>query len=304
MILHHYEMSPFSEKIRLMFGYTGMSWQSVISPATPPRPIVEPLAGGYRRIPVAQDGADIFCDTRLICAEIAASSGKSELASGGCEADIRAMTARLESDIFWACISSIPASRILRQLIRNLGLIGAFRFLKDRVGVARNANTKPMSPKVAVKVFQEHLEQLEEQLGEHYLFGEAPCAADFAAYHTLWFKHVVGELPMPEGLPRVAVWYERMTGFGHGNRSEASAEDAFTAAADNTPRHVPEQMTADARIGDVVVVCPADYAMDSTSGILVGCCDERWIIARDTDQLGLVHVHFPTAGFKLEEWTP
>ena len=71
MILHHYPMSPFSEKIRLMFGYADMEWLSVISPESPPRPIVEPLVGGYRRIPVAQSGADIFCDSRLIADEIA-----------------------------------------------------------------------------------------------------------------------------------------------------------------------------------------------------------------------------------------
>lgn len=304
MILHHYEQSPFSEKIRLMLGYTGMAWQSVISPAMPPRPNVEPLAGGYRRMPVAQDGADVFCDTRLISAEIAQRRGKPELASAGCDAVVQDMTAHLESDIFWACIGSIPVSRTLRQLVRNFGFGGAFRFLKDRVSIARHANTSAMSPKVAVTVFQQHLEQLERQLEKDFLFDVLPCVADFAAYHTLWFKRHVGELPMPEGLPRVSAWYDRMGAFGHGSSLAATAEDAFAAAADNSPRHVPEEMTTDLRIGQPVVISPVDYALDSTSGILVGCSEERWIIARDTDQVGLVHVHFPTTGFELRDWTP
>jgi glutathione S-transferase len=304
MILHHYELSPFSEKIRLMFGYIGMSWQSVISPAMPPRPNVEPLAGAYRRMPVAQSGADVFCDTRLICAEIAQLSGQAALAGGGCDTEVQKFAAHLEADIFWACIGSIPAGRTLRQLVRNFGLGGAFRFLKDRVGIARKANTSAMAPKVAVKVFQEHLEGLEARLEDSFLFGDKPCVADFAAYHTLWFKRVVGELPMPEGLPRLEGWYTRMTEFGHGSRSELTPEGAFAAAADGSPRHVPEAMTADARIGEPVVIGPEDYALDTTSGILVGCSGERWIIARDTDQLGLVHIHFPTTGFELKEWTP
>ncbi len=270
----------------------------------PPRPIVEPLVGGYRRIPVAQEGADIFCDTRLICAEIAELSGKPELTSEGCDAAAQALAVHLEGEIFWACIASIPASRTLRQLVRNLSIGGAFRFLIDRVGIARAANTKPMSPKLAVDIFQQHLEQLEESLQQDFLFSDTPCVADFAACHTLWFKRVVGELPMPEGLPRVEAWYTRMTELGHGQRSEAGAEDAFAAARDNAPRHIPGSMTIDSRIGDAVVVSPDDYALDSTSGILVGSSDTRWIIARDTDQLGLVHIHFPTAGFKLEEWSP
>jgi len=79
MILHHYNFSPFSEKIRLMLGYCNVSWQSMISPPMPPREIVDPLAGGYRRLPVAQVGADIFCDTRIITAEIADMTAKPEL---------------------------------------------------------------------------------------------------------------------------------------------------------------------------------------------------------------------------------
>ena len=47
-ILHHYEDSPYAEKIRLMFGHAGMAWQSVLSPSMPPRPNLDPLTGGYR----------------------------------------------------------------------------------------------------------------------------------------------------------------------------------------------------------------------------------------------------------------
>ncbi|MGB0407363.1 MAG: glutathione S-transferase N-terminal domain-containing protein, partial [Pseudomonadales bacterium] len=66
LVLHHYEGSLFSEKIRLMLGYYGLSWESVeISPIMP-RPALMPLTGGYRRTPVLQDGADIFCDTHAI----------------------------------------------------------------------------------------------------------------------------------------------------------------------------------------------------------------------------------------------
>jgi hypothetical protein len=56
IILHHYQGSPYSEKIRLMFGYTNTAWFSLLSPAQPPRPNLDPLTGGYRRIPVAQMG--------------------------------------------------------------------------------------------------------------------------------------------------------------------------------------------------------------------------------------------------------
>ena len=78
-ILYHYAMSPFSEKVRAMLGYAGLSWQSVIVREMPPRPMLSALAGGYRKVPVAQSGADVFCDSRAIADEIARLSGKPEL---------------------------------------------------------------------------------------------------------------------------------------------------------------------------------------------------------------------------------
>ena len=36
MILHHYEASPYAEKIRLMFGLTNAHWKSLLSPVQPP----------------------------------------------------------------------------------------------------------------------------------------------------------------------------------------------------------------------------------------------------------------------------
>ena len=39
-ILHHYANSPFSEKIRLVFGFKGMAWHSVHVPSMLPKPDV------------------------------------------------------------------------------------------------------------------------------------------------------------------------------------------------------------------------------------------------------------------------
>ena len=65
-ILHHYPSSPFAEKARLMLGSKGLAWQSVFIPMVMPKPDVVALTGGYRRTPLLQIGADIYCDTSLI----------------------------------------------------------------------------------------------------------------------------------------------------------------------------------------------------------------------------------------------
>ena len=68
LILHHYPESLFSEKARAMLNARGLAWRSVIIPMIMPRPDTIPLTGGYRRTPVLQVGADVYCDTAAIAA--------------------------------------------------------------------------------------------------------------------------------------------------------------------------------------------------------------------------------------------
>ena len=51
----------------MVLGYKQLSWKSVIIPMMMPKPDVVSLTGGYRRTPFLQIGADIYCDTALIC---------------------------------------------------------------------------------------------------------------------------------------------------------------------------------------------------------------------------------------------
>src|ERR1043166_10163486 len=66
LILHHYDTSPFSEKIKKILAYKNLAWRAVEQPTIMPKPMLVPLTGGYRRIPVLQIGADVYCDTQLI----------------------------------------------------------------------------------------------------------------------------------------------------------------------------------------------------------------------------------------------
>lgn len=70
LILHHYDFSNYAEKVRLALGYKKLAWRGVTIPPVAPKPDLTPLTGGYRRTPVLQIGADIFCDTHLILREL------------------------------------------------------------------------------------------------------------------------------------------------------------------------------------------------------------------------------------------
>ncbi len=53
-----------------MLGYKSFSWRGVVQPPIAPKPKLTPMTGGYRRTPVLQDGADVWCDTNLIAREL------------------------------------------------------------------------------------------------------------------------------------------------------------------------------------------------------------------------------------------
>src|SRR5262249_8081714 len=57
-------------KVRVALGIKGLAWRSVEIPRVPPKPDVMPLTGGYRRTPIMQIGADIYCDSQCILREL------------------------------------------------------------------------------------------------------------------------------------------------------------------------------------------------------------------------------------------
>ena len=90
IILHHYPFSTFSEKVRAVLGYKGLAYQSVEIAGLPPRPLLSPLTGGYRRAPVLQVGADIYCDTNVILPALDRLHPEKTLYPKGSEASRRA----------------------------------------------------------------------------------------------------------------------------------------------------------------------------------------------------------------------
>lgn len=70
VIFHAYPQSPVAEKVRVAFGIKGLAWRKVEIPRLPPKPMLTALTGGYRRTPVMQIGADIYCDSQCIIREL------------------------------------------------------------------------------------------------------------------------------------------------------------------------------------------------------------------------------------------
>jgi len=303
MILHHYELSPYAEKIRLMFGYKGMTWQSVLSPEQPPRPNVDPLAGGYRRIPVAQIGADVFCDTFVIAQEVARLANAPELDPEGVNEAAAEVIAAAQGDVFFAAIGSVSPLTLLGTLVRGLGLVGAFRFARDRVGLLSGGTAKPPQGAAAVAVWRSFLEDLERRLADQqYVVGASPSLADFCAFHPIFLHVAVSRSPLDARFGNVVRWYDRMAALGHGRREELRPEAAFETAKAASPRPLPTTgVSRDERIGRRVSVAPSDYGNVPVTGTLAALTASRVIVARETDRFGTVHVHFPRIGYTVVE---
>lgn len=300
MILHHYEGSPYAEKIRLLFGYTNSSWRSLISPAWPPRPNIDPMSGGYRRIPIAQVGADIFCDSALIAQEIANTQKQPSLDPFRTEGPALELMKLAEGDAFFAAITSIPGTKLLGTMLRKFGPIGAYRFIKDRSGLLKGGTSKPKAAADARDTMKALFESIEGIVAtQPWIGGEAPGIADFAIYHPIWL-HLSCSGDIPSSASKTYDWYERLGQFAHGDRREITQAEAFECARSASPRPLPASENIDGLTqGQQVDIQPRDYGVVSVSGTLVAVTGERVILARKTDSFGELHVHFPRNGYAV-----
>jgi glutathione S-transferase len=291
-------MSPFSEKIRAMLGYADVSWQSCITREMPPRPLLARLAGGYRKIPVAQIGADIFCDSHIIAAEIAQLSNKPALDLNNLDAAQQAFITKVDLDLFFACLFAAGTMKLNIKVLKAMSLLDVGRFLLDRINMGRKAKVRAVNPLKAKELVIAHLADLEQRLTQDFLFGQTPTHTDFSTYHTLWFIHELAESQLLQGHPRLLKWMARMKGFGHGLVQEITESQALQAACAE-PRPIMGEYRQDALIGQTVSIAPADYGCEPTTGTLVGVMPNRWIIARQDVELGTLHIHFPRQGYQL-----
>lgn len=299
LILYHYAMSPFSEKARIMLGYAGIPWQSVTVKEMPPRPVLAALAGGYRKVPVAQNGADVFCDSRSIADEIARLGGKPELSLKGQPEEVIDFVRTADLEVFLACVIAASDGRMLKKLIRETSLLNTLRFLKDRITMGRTSRVKAVrGPEAKAKVIA-HIGTMETMLSDDYLFGNTPCIADFAAYHGLWFACDLAGKPWLRDYPKVKAWMARMKAFGHGNVRDITADQGLEIARGESPRAI-EAVSDDALTGQKVEIAPDDYGREPVHGKLVFADNHTLVLERSHPHVGQVHVHFPRQGFTVK----
>lgn len=306
LILHHYPQSPFAEKARLMLGVKALSWRSVLIPPIMPKPDLVALTGGYRRTPVLQVGADIYCDTALIARRLEREKAVPALFPEGQEAVAAALAQYGDQVLFQHSIALNFQPHALEARFAELPEQVMQKFVEDRKALFAGGTASRLDSDVALAQWPVLMSQLETQLQRNgeFLLGDEPSIADLAWYHPLWFVNANAAISiLLEDYPAVRSWMARIHDFGSGASSRMEAEEAIRIARDATPEELPEHGFVSTRglsLDAEVTVCPVDYGCDPVAGRLVHEEMDEIVIAREDDRAGLVHVHFPRIGYRIE----
>jgi len=303
LILHHYAGSPFSEKVRLVLGYKRLAWKSVTVPVMQPKPDVIALTGGYRRTPFLQIGADIYCDSALMCRvidRIAPQPPLYPVASGGV-ANVVAQWA--DSALFWVAVPFTLQPAGVPHVFSGASPEFLKAFGADRA--AMTAGMRRAAPADGRAQLLTYLAWLEQQLadGRRFLCGDAASIADFSVAQSIWFIRLAPPVATVLGpFARLGAWYERVQAFGHGQPTPIGSDEALVVAATATST-MPTTVEPDQGFtpGEAVTVAATDYAQDAVAGSLCGLTQDEVAIARTDPRAGRVVVHFPRIGFQLKK---
>lgn len=305
LILHHYPASPFAEKIRRVLGFKNLAWKSVIIPSVSPKPDVVALTGGYRKTPILQIGADIYCDTALICNVLEHEQPEPVLFPPHLKGVSRVFAQWADSTLFWAAMAYNLQPRGAAEMFARLPPDAAKAFAEDRREMS--AGMLRLRPADATAAYRSYLRRIAHMVEEHdFLFGAEPCVADFAAYHPLWFTRVCtpAMADIFEAVPAVLEWMDRIDALGLGRMEKFTAQDAITVAANAEPAPLLDDVFQDEHgiaLGSPVTVTAESFGQEPTPGVLVAATRTRYTLRREDARAGTVHVHFPRIGYVLRK---
>ena len=310
LILHHYPSSPFSEKIRLALGYKKLAWKSVIIPAIMPKPDVLALTGGYRKTPFLQVGADIYCDSALICDVLEHVQGEPPLYPPHLKGVARVFAQWADTTLFWAAMAYNLQPKGAAHVFAKAPPEAAKAFGEDRK--AMSSNMVRLRPGDATSAYRSYLRRIANMAEEHdFLFGTDPCVADFATYHGLWYTRV--QVPLLADIlnatPAVGEWMDRMAAIGHGAMDKFSSADAITVAKAAEPMPPGQNLLIDSAfqddhgiaLGTRATITPETFGIEPTEGELIAATRTHYTLARTDARAGAVHVHFPRIGYVLRK---
>ncbi len=302
IILHHYPQSPVAEKVRVVLGIKDVSWRSVQIPRLPPKPDLIPLTGGYRRTPVLQVGADIYCDSQCIIRELERRCPQPTLFPNGAAGLPWAVSRWTDGDLFTAIVGAVMGAQADEL---------AEEFANDRGRLYFGPSFDWQAQK---KMLPHTLAQIRAQLGwmderlsgeRDFMLGAQPGLPDALCYHLVWFfrGRYAGGPALLGQFPNLIAWEQRTAAIGHGHPEDMDSKQALEIARSATPESAEQTDSDDPQglaPGQMVAVVPdVDGGDPTVEGRVVGVSMDSIAISRSAPEVDDIVVHFPRVGYRV-----
>ncbi len=296
LILHHYWQSPYADKIRRLMGFKGLDWKSVIIPMVMPKPDLTVLTNGYRKTPVLQIGADIYCDSDLIARTIDRLYPEPPLFPGETES-LSIMLTPWQQEFFWICVRVAGASAPVfppgfvedRATMVEVPLTRE-RFLKDAPAQREQLRAK-------LTLLDTHL------ASRKFVLGDKPTLADFSFHHPVNALSLIPQTqPILAPYENVRAWMTRIEAFGFGNLTEIESGEAVEAAKNATPApagSVDPGEPNGLKAGDTVQIVHESFGNDPVEGELVSSSVHEIALRHRNERVGEIVVHLPREHYKV-----
>ncbi|MEM7525071.1 MAG: glutathione S-transferase family protein [Pseudomonadota bacterium] len=303
LILHHYPPSPVTEKVRTAFGVKGLAWTSVVENRLPPRPELFAMNGGYRRVPVLQIGADIYCDSQIILQELERRFPEPSFFPGGYVGLPTAFSRFVDSELFGLAFrvavapvaAGLPPEFVADRARLYIGAGGDMeRELKDLPHTLAQL-------RIAMGWF-------DARLGPDgvYLAGAAPGLVDLQVWWIYWFirERWDGATDFFAEFPALNAWAARMDAIGHGEETSKTPLEALAiakAATPDSPTHKDPRDPQGLKPGMSVKIAPlGDSGETPVAGVLRSVARDAIALTMTHPDCGETAVHFPRMGYRIE----
>ena len=301
-IFHHYPQSPIAEKIRITFGIMGMEWQSVQIPRIPPKPLLMPLTGGYRRTPVLQLGADIFCDSQTIAWQLGLQNSNApayQLSNKSLELILGSFGEAILFSLSVRVVLTTSMGKAPEEFIKDRGSL----YFEPGWTVEEMKNSLPsilLQLQAAFDLINHHLLE-----NGPFINGDIPSYSDAVVQHCVWFLcgRWEGGIDFIKPFDAVCKQREAIASLGHGISHDISAEQALETATKNNPNApmgINCKFTGGLRRGQRVKIRPNGRTSDpDVIGALRYLDETVIIIDYEHEETGQVAIHFPVLGYQI-----
>jgi glutathione S-transferase len=301
IILHHYPQSPVTEKVRIGLGIKGISWRSVQIPRIPPKPDLMPLTGGYRRTPVMQIGADIYCDSQCILREIDRRHPEPTFFPGGGYGLPWALGSWTDNTLFELVVAVVLGAN-------PDDLPPEFAADRGRLYFGPDWDLNKVHDDLPHTLAQIRAQfgWLNDRLshGREFILSE-PGLPDAFAYHVVWFLRGrwAGADEFLSEFPALEAWEARVKAIGHGTPSDMDSGEALDIATSAEPETVEQADPRDPQGIEpgmrVIVIPDSDGGDPEVTGLVRAVSRDTIAILHESEQAGSVCIHFPRAGYRV-----